>query len=289
MGWTVKVEGAVEAMEKREEIRHESGYLRASDGTRLFWQGVSPAGEHRTVVGMLHGYNSCSDYLLPMMWSLAEAGTASFAIDYRGHGKSEGTPRHVSRFTDYLSDVSALCGHVSARAGEREIFLFGNSLGGLIASHYGLVHPDQLRGVVLTAPFFGPAFRVPCLVDFCARAAGVVFPNCRVAVPQRFPDQPRQISLRWWVETLRAQRLFWKDAERFRLPVLVLHGQEDAVACPSVARELFERLGSRDKTFRILPGARHGDLDPIWGPDWWSEVREWLTHRVDQRHYHPVR
>lgn len=267
-------------MRTREEIRHESGYLHASDGTRLYWQGVSPVGRHRTVVALLHGYNSNSDYLLPMMWSLAETGTASFAIDYRGHGRSDGTPRHVSRFGDYLKDVAALCRHVSRRAGERSIFLFGNSLGGLIASHYGLVHPDQLRGVVLTAPFFGPAFRVPRVVDFCARAAGVLFPNCRVALPRRFREQPHQISLRWWVETLRAQRRFRQEAERFRLPVLVLHGQEDAVASPSVTQELFARLGSRDKTFRVLPGAQHGDLDPIWGPDWWCEVREWLLRRV---------
>jgi alpha-beta hydrolase superfamily lysophospholipase len=96
------------------------------------------------------------------------------------------------------------------------------------------------------------------------------------------------VSLRWWTETLRAQQLFQRQAERFRLPVLMLHGQKDDVACPAVARELFERLGSRDKTFRILPGARHGDLDPIWGPDWWSEVRDWLTRRVDRAAMHPV-
>jgi alpha-beta hydrolase superfamily lysophospholipase len=216
-----------------------------------------------------------------MMWSMAEFGTASFAIDYRGHGKSEGRPCHVLRFSDYLFDVKALCRLVSERAGDREMFLFGNSLGGLIASHYGLLHADQLQGVVLTAPFFGPAFRVPRFVDACARVAGALLPNCCVDLPRRFLDQPHRVSLRWWTETLRAQQLFRRQAERFRLPVLMLHGQKDDVACPTVARELFERLGSRDKTFRILPGARHGDLDPIWGPDWWSEVRDWLTRRVD--------
>jgi len=265
------------------EIRHESGYLRATDGVRLFWQRVAPAGEHRTVVAMVHGYDSCSDFLLPMMWSMAESGTASFAIDYRGHGKSEGRPRHVLHFGDYLADVKALCGLVSERADGREMFLFGNSLGGLIASHYGLQHADQLRGVVLTAPFFGPAFRVPRVMDVCARMAAALFPNYCVDLPRRFRDQPGRVSVRWWTETLRAQQLFRRQAEAFRLPVLMLHGQEDTVASPTVARELFERLGSPDKTFRILPGAHHGDLDPIWGPEWWSEVRDWVSRRVSGR------
>lgn len=265
------------------EIRHQTGYLQADDGTQLFWQSFQPAGEHRSVVALVHGYNSRSDFLLPMMWSMAEAGLACYAIDYRGHGRSAGVPCHVFRFSEYLSDVQALCRHVSECAGEREIFLLGNSLGGLIVSHYGLLHPDQLRGVVLTAPFFRPAFRVPRLLDLCAQAASRVAPTWCVRLPRRYQEQPDRVTLRWWTETLGAQQLFSRQAERFRVPVLLLHGQRDGVACPRVARSLFDRLGSRDKTFRILPEAHHNDLDPNWGPDWWNEVREWLSRRVDRR------
>lgn len=68
----------------------------------------------------------------------------------------------------------------------------------------------------------------------------------------------------------------------------MLHGQNDTVAGPAVARELFERSGSRDKTFRILPGARPGDLDAFWGPDWWSEVCNWLTRRIDYPRWRPI-
>lgn len=268
------------------EIRHQTGYLNAEDGTRLFWQGFEPAGEHRSVVALVHGYNSRSDYLLPMMWSLAEAGLACYAIDYRGHGNSGGMPCHVFRFNEYLMDVQTLCRHVSERAGEREIFLLGNSLGGLIVSHYGLVHPDQLRGVVLTAPFFGPAFQVPRFLDLCAQAASRVCPTYCVGLPRKYQDQPERVTLRWWTETLSAQQLFHRQAERFRVPVLMLHGQRDGVACPRTARSLFERFGSRDKTFRIIPEARHSDLDPGCGPDWWYEVREWLSRRVERAPLH---
>lgn len=261
-----------------ENIVPHNGYLTAPDGTRLFWQGLEPGPEVRGSVGLVHGYSASSDYLLPMMHGLAEQGMACYAIDCRGHGRSEGVRQHVFRFQEYLSDVRTLCAHVRRRAGEGRVFLYGNSLGGLIGSLYGLSHPDQVDGLVLTAPFFGPAFRVPRVLDCCGRAISLMCPRLRV--PRGRPDLPAHVTLRWWTETVRAQQVLRRLAPKFTLPVLILHGQADGVACPAAARSLFERLGSRDKTFRIVPGASHRDLDPVWGPECWNEVREWLARRV---------
>jgi lysophospholipase len=261
-------------------LKHESGYVRSDDGLRLFWQSMEPRDHHRGSVALVHGFDSSSDFMLPMMASVAEQGLACYAIDYRGHGRSEGTARHIFRFSEYLADVGTLIRHVTEQAGDRKVFLFGNSLGGLIASHYGLFHAHQLHGAVLTAPFFGPAFRIPRVLDLCARAASTLYPTCRL--PRRRADQPEVVTLRWWTETVRAQRMFWREAPKFTLPVLILHGAEDAAACPAAAYTLFRRLGSRDKTFGILPGARHDDLDPIWGPEWWNRVSDWVSRRVER-------
>ena len=261
--------------------RHESGFLEAEDQTRLFWQGLEPEGGHRAAVALIHGYTCSSDDLLPMMRHFADQGLACYAIDYRGHGRSQGVPRHIFRFSEYLTDVRALCRHVGERAEERSVFLFGNSLGGLITSHYGLVHPDQLRGLVLTAPFFGPAFQVPRILDMVARAATYLCPTLRI--PRRSESLPDYVTIRWWTETVAAQQAFRRQAANFRVPLLLLHGQEDGVACPRTARSLFERLGSRDKTFRFLPGARHRDLNPVCGPTWWSQVTDWVMQRVGSR------
>lgn len=260
------------------KTRHETGFLNAEDGTRLFWQGVRPESGQRGVVALLHGYNSRSDFLVPMMSKFAEAGLACYALDYRGHGQSEGLPCHVFRFREYLMDVRALGRHASEMAEGERVFLFGNSLGGLIASHYALRHSEQISGTVLTAPFFGAAFRVPGPLELCGRMLSCVCPTFKV--PRRHPDLPENVTLRWWTETVAAQQVLFRHAEKFTLPVFILHGQRDGVASPSIARSIFERLGSRDKTLRILPGARHEDLDPCRGNMWWDEVREWMTCRT---------
>jgi len=260
------------------ELQHQTGFISSEDGTRLFWQGLQPAGGHLAAVALVHGYDSASDYLLPMMECLAGRGLACYAIDARGHGRSEGVPRHVFHFNEYLGDARALCRHVAESAGERQAFLFGYSLGGLIVALLGLGRAEQFHGAVLSAPFFGPAFRVPRVLDLCAQAASAVCPT--LCLPRRHPDQPAQMTLRWWTETLAAQRFLRRQAELFTLPVLMLHGGRDSAACPRAARSLFRRLGSRDKTLRILPEARHHDLDPCQGPAWWGEVRDWIASRA---------
>jgi len=87
-----------------------------------------------------------------------------------GHRRLVGDPRlggHLDlaerRMRQYLADAGALCHHVVERATGRDVFVLGNSLGGLIAAHYAVLHGDTLGGVIMTAPFFGPAFRVPPL------------------------------------------------------------------------------------------------------------------------------
>src|SRR5688500_18099623 len=115
-------------MERTERTwTHQSGYLESEDEGMLFWQGIVPNDGHRASVAMVHGFNSSSNFMLPMMKHLAEQGRACYAIDNRGHGRSQGVRRHIFRFGEYLSDLRTLCDHVSRRAGTGDVFLFGNS------------------------------------------------------------------------------------------------------------------------------------------------------------------
>ena len=260
------------------DLIHETGFLTAEDGTQLFCQGLAPRAGFRAAVALLHGYNSFSDWSLPMMAALARHGLACSAIDYRGHGLSDGLQLHVFSFREYLADAGALCRHVAQQADGRPLFALGNSLGGLILSHYVLHHPDTLQGVILTAPFFGPAFHVPPLAALFASVTGLCRPTQRI--PRHHPDLPEYITYRWWVETTRAQQWFRRRAAQFNVPVLVLHGEEDRIACPRTAAELVGRFAVTDRTFRLLPGCGHCELDPCRSEGWRDEVRDWILQRA---------
>lgn len=259
--------------------QYEQHYLKPEGGPRLFVQSLRPRGEARGAVAFIHGFNSASDYQLPFMNCLAEAGLACYAADYRGHGRSEGPKCHILDFDEYLQDADALVKHVAEREGSTP-FLFGNSLGGLIGSLYAADpgRPDP-KGLLVTAPFYEPAFKIPRLLQPVIKTLSRYYPSFRA--PRRNPGQPPIVTMRWWTETRRAQKLLRRRINALKTPLLLLHGAEDSVACPRGAYERFTEAPSGDKNAGFLPGAGHEDLDPSWGPEWWETARRWLLERTD--------
>jgi len=45
------------------------------------------------------------------------------------------------------------------------------------------------------------------------------------------------------------------------MPVLLIHGAADGLVDPEASRELFEQLGSPDKTLKLWPELRHEVLN----------------------------
>jgi pimeloyl-ACP methyl ester carboxylesterase len=76
----------------------------------------------------------------------------SVSWDLRGHGESEvPPPGHYTR-DDALADMQRI-----VEAAGTPVILAGHSLGGYLSLAYALLHPDQVRGLVLVAA--GPGFR----------------------------------------------------------------------------------------------------------------------------------
>jgi pimeloyl-ACP methyl ester carboxylesterase len=89
------------------------------------------------------------DDLLP---ELAASGYAGYALDLFGHGESD-KPKdhHQYTFDRVFHDFSAWID--SLKLGEPFI-LVGHSLGGALSLHYALIHPEQVRALVLVNPFY---------------------------------------------------------------------------------------------------------------------------------------
>jgi acylglycerol lipase len=68
--------------------------------------------------------------------------------------------------------------------------------------------------------------------------------------------------------------------ESVRLPLLVLHGEADAVASPDGARMVYERACSADKTLTIHPGLYHEIFNEPEKDVVISDVVTWLLARL---------
>jgi lysophospholipase len=68
-----------------------------------------------------------------MQW-MAGRGIASYAIDFRGHGRSAGKPNAINRWDDYLDDLTRFLAIEELAATGTPLFILGHSHGGLVAA-----------------------------------------------------------------------------------------------------------------------------------------------------------
>lgn len=246
-----------------------------------------------------HGYAEHSGRYLPLQDALVAAGYDIAYYDHYGHGTAPGPRSRV--------DVGALIrDHLDARrivlahARTPDLFLFGHSMGGLITAASTLLDPKNLRGTVLTGPALRP------LPDLPASAARAMLPAARlapgvVAKPARKPGSPSALS-----RDPRVQEAFDSDplcytggvpiltaltmvlqgdevlrhADRARTPILVLHGNADALASLNGSRDFVQAAVAAspgaDIHLRIIDGAYHEVLNEPEGPGLIRDIIAWL-------------
>src|SRR2546425_2344748 len=248
------------------------GMLRTWDAVRLFYRWMRPASRRGTVV-IVHGVTEhCGRYSW-LAEALIKSQFAFYAFDLRGHGRSEGVRGHIDRFDHYVEDVHAFCDWVRRRETNTPLFLMGHSLGSLIVARYIARGEPFVTGAILastpvhlgTPPsrlllmagqlmaVFIPRLRLHPPLDPCALSHDLgVIQAARVD-----PLMQTRITLRLTIELLAATRDLPAYARELYVPVLVLHGAEDSIACVTGAYQLLQWIGSTDKELKVFPGARH--------------------------------
>src|SRR6185312_6226737 len=104
----------------------------AGEGGALFVRSWRDSSNARATVVICHGFNSHSGYYRWVGAQCAAAGFATYALDLRGRGKSEGERCYVDTFDQYVADVRAAVALARQRDPSLPVFLLGHSAGGVI-------------------------------------------------------------------------------------------------------------------------------------------------------------
>jgi alpha-beta hydrolase superfamily lysophospholipase len=276
---------------------HGETHFNSHDGLQLYEQHWLPGQAVRAVVVVVHGFTEHSGRYARVAEELNEQGYAVYAMDLRGHGRSEGRRCYAGRFEDYLRDLDLLVENVRLREPDRPLILFGHCLGGLIASRWCITRQPAIQGLALSAPALRlRADLYPWLRPF-AIFVGQMFPRLRVvrmgfrnisrdpAVVEAVRADPLVFHDRFPVRTiseiLRAMRLTAAAFDQIRLPVVVLHGTADRVCAPEGSRELCRRAGSRLRTLHLYEGLYHEVLNEPERAEVMADLLDWLERRVE--------
>lgn len=281
-----------------EPFAYEEGSItsRAAGAPTLSYQ-LSVPRDAKAVLLMVHGYAEHGGRYRRVVQQWARRGIAAGLIDLRGHGWSAGVRGHCERFTDFHDDVDDLLAILRERVPDLPLFGFGHSFGGLVITTHAISRPSIFRGLVLSSPFYGLALQVPEAKKVAGKLASRLLPTLGVpsgltgadvthdeAIARLYDNDPlifKNATARWFTETEAAQKDLLARAPQLRMPVLLVAAGADRVVSTPIARSVFERFGSADKTFDERPGLFHEILNEPDARDGIADqMASWVLSRV---------
>jgi alpha-beta hydrolase superfamily lysophospholipase len=260
-------------------------------GLELYRQAWLPTGSARALLVIVHGFGEHMGRYGNVVDALVPRGCALAGYDLRGHGRSEGPRGLVMSWAEYRRDLARFLELMSEEHPGLPVFLYGHSMGGLIALEYALRHPEGLRGVIASAPAVGPPGVSPVLL-FLSRILSAAVPrftlsaNLDETAISRDPEVVRayeqdplvhdRATARLGTEMTKAADRVQERAADFKLPLLVIHGDQDRLISPEDSRRFFEHSGSEDKTYRVVPGGFHEPHNDLEAEQVLEDVARWL-------------
>jgi uncharacterized protein len=206
------------------DLKFQDVYFAAEDKTKLHgW--YCPADNPRAVVLVAHGNAGHVASRAPWLRYLQTSANVSvFMFDYRGYGRSEGTPTVEGAIQDATSARAKLCELASVK--DSEMLLMGESLGGGVVIQLAAKSPP--RGLILQSSFSS-------LRD----VADVHYPKLAWLVPRSKLDSVTQVAA-------------------YRGPLLQSHGTADRTIPFSSGERLF-RAANEPKQFITIENADHNN------------------------------
>lgn len=129
--------------------------IMARDGKQLFAYQYDSNSD--TTILLLHGILS-SAYMMNRTAGLLQEATHSeiVALDFRGHGQSQGAPGDVSYIDQYVDDVIDVVHSIKKEQPKQKIILAGHSMGGGVILKYAMAKEAiEVDGYLLFAPQLG--------------------------------------------------------------------------------------------------------------------------------------
>lgn len=252
------------------------------------------------VVFFGHGIVEHSGRYLEWGRYLARHGYYVYAVDHRGHGRSDGRRLWAKKYSVLVDDFCAFVRRGAAGHPGIPVFIAGMSMGGGIAVQATVRLQEELpnfRGAVLVSPGIAVAPKVfPRLrklapvFDFLVPWLPIVKPgigalSASPEIREQFRNDPDVyhgwITVHFGAENLRALAVNQGCAQGIRVPVLICQGDSDRITDPAGAARFFNEMKAGGKAMKVYPGAGHDLLheDGV-GDEASRDIVEWLDARL---------
>lgn len=219
----------------------EDVWFDAQDGTRLFGWYVRASGIPAVLL-WCHGNAGNIIHRLENLALLNRIGLSVFLFDYRGYGRSSGTPSEEGFYQDAHAAYDYLAR--TKQVPPERIVIFGRSLGAAVAG--ALASRRAAAGVILES----------------------AFPSVEALARFHYWGLPAH----WFVQ---AEYNLAERLHEIHRPVLVIHGDRDCIVPIQMGRMVFESAHP-PKDLYIVQGADHNDLVRVGGARYVERLKRFV-------------
>jgi acylglycerol lipase len=276
-------------------MNHHEREFDGVGGVRLFTQSWLPDDVTRAVVVIAHGAGEHSGRYVHVAGRLVNEGYAVYALDHRGHGRSEGPRAVIDRLDNAVADLDQLVVLAASEHPGVPVILLGHSMGGAISIRYAIAHQDRLAALILSAPLAALEAASP-VTRLVASVLATLTPGLGLfavdpALVSRDPDVVKayetdplvhhgRIPARTIAELAAAIDAFPNEAGSITVPTLIMYGSGDQLVPPAGSMMLNDRIGATDKTLETYDGLYHEILNEPEQDAVMDDMCSWLRARV---------
>ncbi|GMI11938.1 hypothetical protein TrVE_jg12545 [Triparma verrucosa] len=294
------------------DISYEESYWVNSRGMCLMSYIMKPAMKKpKAVVMFCHGYSDQSCWSKGAEYRrLVRSGYAVMALEYEGHGRSDGLLVSVPSWSSLISDVSEYMFETSSlHFPTLPLFVAGESMGGAVCHDVSLRCSEIITGSILICPMCAihshmkpPPFVISLLYKLVGPPNTLNFFGTLPLAPSKdvgehafrlkskkdlseshcnyYGRKPRLATARELLDT--TDRIS-SSLSSFDLPFIILHGEADVVTDPELSKRLYDESSSEDKTIKLYEGMWHtlttgepdDNIEKVF-----KDIVEWIDERV---------
>jgi pimeloyl-ACP methyl ester carboxylesterase len=171
------------------------------------------------------------------------------AVDYRGYGRSTGSPSVTSMLGDAHIILDTTRQWLNKAGHSGPLFIMGRSLGSAAAIELASSHPDEIAGLIIESGF---ATTLPLLIKL-----GINIADMGITEDDGFRNV-RKIST-------------------FTKPTFIIHGQYDEIIPVNSAAILQAESPARSKELQVVPGASHNTIIAQAGEMYFSVIKRFIN------------
>lgn len=207
-------------------LSFEDVYLKTEDGIKLHGWFIPNKNSHHALLHF-HGNAGNISHRLHDIQRFHQFGLNVFVFDYRGYGKSEGSPTEMGTYFDAKAAYHFLLNEKGFK--EKEIILFGESLGGAVA------------------------------IDLCTKAnpAGLIcqstFTSTEEIAKEIYPFLPVKLFISFKYDSI-------SKIGKVAIPKLFMHSRDDEIVEFHHGQKLFETAPHPKEFFEMQGGHNEGFL-----------------------------